>query len=916
MDPGSADAALALLTADLREAFGSGAYDALRPDEVAAASASGPGVSIAAALATDRPLERRLGDFELLGELGRGGMGIVYRARQVSLEREVALKILPSFARRNRAAVVRFRRESQAAARLHHTNIVPIYAQGEHNGRFYYAMELIDGESLDSALRSDSSVVSLTPRPVTPPTGFPPRSGGSRSADETTSLSRREVTELHRAPQDYRRIARLLADVADGLDHAHRSGVIHRDIKPHNLLLGQDDRLHITDFGLAHLVDEPHLTLTGELMGTPAYMSPEQVAGRQEGIDQRTDIYSLGVTLYELLTLQRPFAGGTREQIVHRICSAEPTRPRSLDARIPVDLETICLKAIEKEPAGRYASAGALAEDLRRFADDRPILTRRTRRITKALKWSRRHKAASAAIVAGCLAVAACGAWAASVAAWHRSEAAHLIDAAYAQLVYQDYRETERVLKDLEHAEQWGGDPYRLALVRSLASMSGPDREAPVTRLEALCAAHPRQVEARYLLAWAYWPIDRYGESRAAFQAAETLGGPRTAAEWFFRGLASQRDDPQRAIASYEKAGTVRAGEGEFFPQATLHLARAQNQLMYRTRRIEVFDEAEAALRELVRHNVYGEYPYYLLSIAHRLAAEIYATSDATRPENADQHYTEALAWARKGRLLAKPGSDLCLTAEAECQESLRHYGEAIAARTAAIQTTSVPLDQWEGYHYRWRLYYWTGQPEAALADLKTLHERFDPQSIFYSHVYPLLVLADSGREDEAEALARALAEAPPGATAPRAVDVLWAATCLRLLGRADQAGQLLAEKAEVVDYGAGLTAPQTPEWLTRLYEYAAGRASWVELADAARRAPDPSRLMGEAYFHGAAFRLGEGDRAEAERHWDSAYRSFDDEKHYTYHAQILRIRMAEDAGWPAWIPADSAVSTGDPVTE
>ncbi|MFH0980884.1 MAG: protein kinase [Planctomycetota bacterium] len=898
-DPCVADAGLALLSAEIREAFGSGAYEALRPEEVARAYASGRH----AADAEPEPalIGARLGDFELLGELGRGGMGIVYRARQTSLNREVALKVLPSLAWRNRASVARFCRESQAAARLHHTNIVPIYAQGEHQGRFYYAMELIEGESLDSALRCDSSVAGLTPRPVTPPSGFPRSSGQGPGAVAEEGASRLEVSSIPRTRQDYRRIARLLAEVADGLAHAHRHGVIHRDVKPHNLLLGQDHRLHITDFGLAHLLDEPHLTLSGEVMGTPAYMSPEQVAGRRTEIDHRTDIYSLGVTLYELLTLRRPFEGRTREQIIHSICSAEPRPPRRLDPRIPLDLQTVCLRAMVKEPAGRYSTAAALAEDLRRFADDRPILTRRANWVTKALKWSRRHKAASTAIVAIGLAGVMTATWASGALASRHQEAARLTEKAYAELVYYDYHHPERVSDDLDQAEQLGGNARRLELIHALMAMGGADPDEAVGHLEALVRQKADEVETLYLLAWAYWRSQEHDLSRATFERAESLGGAQTAAEWFFRGLASQFADPSRAIASYEGARALRAKQSEFFPQATLHLARARNQEMYRTRRIEVFAEVEQALNELIVQKVYGAYPCYLLSIAHRLAAEIYAGSEGTRPDTAEYHYAEALRWARTGQELAEPGNDRPLTAEAECHESMGHFAEAIIARTAAIETASHPEKQWEGYHYRWRLYYWTGQLEEALADLRILHEQFDSDSVFYSYAYPMLVLTEAGRMDDALTLARAVAE-PEGGSAPSsALLVLWSATCLRLLGHPAEADRLLADRADRVDYAAGLVAPQSADWIIALYSNAVGMTPFEALLERAGQADDPSRLTGEAYFHAAAAKLASGDREGALHDFDEAYRSFDEEKRYTYHAKILRTRLTHDPTWPAW---------------
>jgi serine/threonine protein kinase len=230
---------------------------------------------------------------------------------------------------------------------------------------------------------------------------------------------------------DYRHVARLLADVADALDCAHQHGVIHRDVKPHNLLLGATNRLHLTDFGLARLTDAPHLTASGEVMGTPAYLSPEQVRADIGRIDHRTDIYSLGVTLYEIITKRKPFEGETREQILSGICTAEPAAPRRLNPHIPLDLETICLRAMEKEPGRRQATAAVLAEDLRRFADGRPILSRRTSRLEKAAKWVTRHKAATVAMAATAAMVLLAAGLEWSLSAGRSREAERLVHQAY-----------------------------------------------------------------------------------------------------------------------------------------------------------------------------------------------------------------------------------------------------------------------------------------------------------------------------------------------------------------------------------------------------------------------------------------------------------------------------------------------------
>jgi eukaryotic-like serine/threonine-protein kinase len=304
---------------------------------------------------------KRLGDFEIVRELGRGGMGIVYEARQLSLNRKVALKVLAGLGLTSRA-LERFQREAEAAAQLHHTNIVPVYTTGEQDSTPFYAMELIDGESLDRVVRRLREPAVAGPPSDSNATGpYIVSTQAASLADASTSLSS--------GSEYFDNIARILADVADAVDHAHKNGVIHRDIKPSNLMLGRDGRLSVNDFGLARILEQPGMTVTGEFVGTPAYMSPEQIAAGRAPLDHRTDIYSLGATLYELLTLQRPFTGEHRDLVIGQIMHKEPRPPRKVNRKVPVDLETICLKAMEKDPDRRYQGAKDMSDDLRRFVN-------------------------------------------------------------------------------------------------------------------------------------------------------------------------------------------------------------------------------------------------------------------------------------------------------------------------------------------------------------------------------------------------------------------------------------------------------------------------------------------------------------------------------------------------------------------
>ena len=370
-----------------------------------------------------------LGDFQIVREIGRGGMGIVYEAVQLSLGRRVALKILPFAATFDAKHLQRFRQEAQAAAQLHHTNIVPVYAVGCERGIHFYAMQLIDGQSLDVVVEQLRQQAGMGPlEAMSAASSSPNRSHESRPsasigatgewtpavADDVSAT--REATGVHHAgatlsqfsahfstrragkeSEAYRTIARCMAQAAEALEYAHQQGIVHRDVKPANLLIDSRGNVWITDFGLAHFHDAPGLTRTGDILGTIRYMSPEQASGQRVVLDHRTDIYSLAATFYELLTLRPVFAGRTRHSLLADVLNRDPRSPRAIDRRIPSELEIIILKALSKNPADRYASAQELADDLHRFLQDEPIHAKPPSLVEQIRKWSRRHPSLVAA---------------------------------------------------------------------------------------------------------------------------------------------------------------------------------------------------------------------------------------------------------------------------------------------------------------------------------------------------------------------------------------------------------------------------------------------------------------------------------------------------------------------------------------
>jgi serine/threonine protein kinase/Tfp pilus assembly protein PilF len=346
---------------------------------------SAPGTEAAA------PLTGCLGDYSIVREVGRGSMGVVYEAEQISLSRRVALKVLPFAAALDAQRLQRFKTEALAAAHLHHQNIVPVYAVGCERGVHYYAMQFIDGQTMAAVIESHAGQpFEADERAEKGQAGKPDLQTADTAPVAALSTHRSALGGPHAKPF-FREAARLGVQAAEALEHAHQVGIVHRDIKPANLLLDQRGNLWIADFGLAHVQGDVRLTMTGDLVGTMRYMSPEAALGRGP-VDQRTDVYSLGATLYELLAHEPALGGKDRGELLQQIAHKDPRRLRKVNREIPAELETIVHKALAKEPEGRYATAQALADDLRRYLDDKPIQARPPTMWDQAKKWSRRQR--------------------------------------------------------------------------------------------------------------------------------------------------------------------------------------------------------------------------------------------------------------------------------------------------------------------------------------------------------------------------------------------------------------------------------------------------------------------------------------------------------------------------------------------
>ena len=508
----------------------------------------------------------RLGDYRILREIGRGGMGVVYEAEQESLGRRVALKVLSAGSLLDPKQVRRFEREAKAAARLHHTNIVPVFGVGRQDGHHYFVMQFIAGLGLDVVLEDlrrlrggnseakpvagPNRVASLTAadvarslitgrfaaeRPqgngsVTEPfNDVEPAANGHRTDSAVSSAVLPGSSELSASSdpdrQFYRSVARIGVQVAEALEYANRQGILHRDIKPSNLLLDNHGNVWVADFGLAKTAEADDLTHTGDILGTIRYMAPERFSGK---CDARSDVYSLGLTLYELVALRPAFEAADRHSLMDRVVHEEPALLKKLAPSVPRDLETIVAKAVARDPAGRYATAAALAEDLKRFVEDRPILARRISSAERMARWCRRNPAVSALMAAVGLSLLG-GIIASSYYAWQAKRQYHqaLASARVADIARRELLDRVYISDMQRLQEHWGKVGYdaesRLAATR-------PDRTAGIDL---------RGFE------WYFWKR-QFNRSHRALQGHEGV----------VNGLAYTPDGRHLATAGFE--GTVR----------------------------------------------------------------------------------------------------------------------------------------------------------------------------------------------------------------------------------------------------------------------------------------------------------------------------------------------------------------------
>jgi len=841
---------------------------------------------------------KRLGDFEIVREIGRGGMGVVYEAWQSSLKRRVALKVLSGQLGLTSQAVVRFHREAEAAAKLHHTNIVPIYATGEQDGTHYYAMELIEGPSLQVVIRAlkhggagvspagrDDTTTTLSAWVMETITG--PARAHPKSEPEAPARGPAQADSLgHTGGAHFDTLARLMAEVADGLDYAHQQGVIHRDIKPSNLLLSPAGRLSINDFGLARVLEQPGMTMTGEFMGTPRYMSPEQIAAGRAPLDHRTDIYSLGATLYELLTLQPPFPGERRDQVIAQILHKDPTPPRRLNKRVPVDLETICLKALEKDPDRRYQTAGQMADDLRRYVNRFAISAKRAGPITRTIKWYRRRPA-----VAGLLAVVIVVSAAAGFLAYgiRRSQARvgamelrKAIDDALLAAMSGNVAQAELAIAE---AEVCGASAGWVRMLRGQLALDQGRAPEAIEHLQQAVRLLPQSAASHGLLAYAYFAngeIERYYDTLPSLERLPA----QTPEDWLFKGYAESIDNDTRALATLDEAirrrdsGLARLIRGR---------ARCRKALMT----ADPADVASAIEDATVAKSLLPDNPWALQIHlrAHLVAAGVFA-EHGQQPER-----NTALAEAEQdARALERfAGSLRAHEARAEYFETI---GDGMAALAEAQQIAERCKKRW-AYAGKLCLY---GKYQEALDALDRQPEHTRDTLWRTTRAY-VLALLPQGNTELPSVYDDFVANPPEG---------LWAVnppTVFLLLGSRSDAIKAARQSRERVAHGASWLY----EWYGKIQDYQCDAISGEELLSFAGAERGGQC---EAHFHIALTRLAEGDRAGAADHLRACLETHVfDYFEYAWSRNFL-ARLEQDPTWPPWIPTtqpSSMPSEGQP---
>lgn len=778
-----------------------------------------PGSDVADVGAGEAPrFPARFGDYDLLEVVGRGGMGVVYRARQRSLDRIVAVKVLAFGAHAGTELLEHFRTEATAAASLRHPHIVAIHATGVQAGWPYLAMDYVNGPDLAKLVATSARIPAA-------------------------------------------RSARYVRDVAHAIHFAHEHGVLHRDLKPSNVLLDEQDQPRLTDFGLARrLADQSQLTLSRPLVGSPGYLPPEQADARLGKVSRRSDVYGLGAILYHLLTGRAPFGAPTSLEMVHQVLNTEATRPRSLDPGVPRDLETICLRCLEKDPARRYATADEVAQELDRFLEGRPTLARPLGLPARAWRWCRRRP-----LVVGLALLAVIASWLGTNVLQasrelKREQRDRAIDAALTAAWAGDSTAARTAITE---ASRHGARPEWVEMLEGQVALHTLHSDEAMAHFERAVQLAPEGVAPRAMLvSGALWrgDADRWGKALAQLDGLE----PSTALEYFSLGMAliATGREAERSVTLLERAVQMRPSGISF-----LALALAEG-----------FCASDSASWELAQR-----------AVDHVNSAELILGSEHPAIRVVRMNTTNVV---------------LRLCPADEQTDALRRAGNA----AAALASTTDPI----GHMQRAFYFQFIGDEEVGLVEWE--HAARRARTSLFVAWYSAAMLG-CGRSDEA---LRTLDELPPSN------DPLTAVARAYLLcdvGRSEEANRIFIDQASRTDCGSSVLmqtiplmlgdrarcaresalasqAPGIPPDQRALLACLAGSGSWSTLLTDAGTS---HVAQGSIHHHIALSCLAEGDRGAAMQHFRASLAT---QVHWTHPYQwsraILR-RMEGDPTWPPW---------------
>ena len=803
---------------------------------------------------------QQLGDYRIVREIGRGGMGVVYEAIQTSLNRRVALKVLPTGGWLSANALERFTREAATAGRLHHTNIVPVHTVGEEDGVHYYVMQFIDGHSLSGhlkALRAEGAA---------------------------------------HGPDDFKRVARWARQAAEALAYAHSEGIVHRDVKPSNLLVDEKDNVWVTDFGLAHADTQTTITFSGDVLGTARYMSPEQAIGGGQRVDERTDIYSLGATIYELLALEPAFDGDSRDVVLNRIVFSRPRRLRDINRVIPRELETIVGKCMEKDCDQRYARAADVAEDCRRFLAGESIRARRPSLFTRAARQVRQHRVFT--LVSLLVVVLAITSVVLAVQARHRRGRQYLEQAMTA--VVHD-RAPRRAAGLLAQARRLGADKADAWLCEALIPLLNTQPQRAIEPLSQALAIRPNDVEACFALAWACYATGDEVEGRRYFGRANNAEID-TALAWLLRGHALGAIQAEGAIESYDRAIAIRS---DFTPAIYARAHHRGNQLLVAGDRTQLGPMLED-FAALVILRPQSAHAYYGRAQGWYCAAAYGATQDDLRGR-AGEWLENCKADLDRADALGNDGDIGALNRRGVYQRYVHDFAGSAAtfARAMALDQSAAGNVHPGIVHHRAIALYALGDIQTALDEITPLCETIP--AFFPLPIHRAILLAELGRLDEARAVCANILERQPASVMEQVTAIL----VMELLQAPEQA----RDAAHRLVNDGLLERLMSPAELRRMRGLSEFLVSGDCGDDLLATADDHPGTRCELTFFVALRALAKGDR-------DRAVAALDDcldtgvviFVEYRF-AQAFAARMAADPRWPAWAPAAPQRPSSPPVS-